>query len=182
MIRDLIERFLYRLKLWSSDRRQEYFDKEMKSLWKLLIVGMLIFGLGLGLGIAGGIYYGEATGLVISPYRGINESHSGFKLEDGYTLFTWARSRKLCFAIVPRYRRAEFANNWFAKCAGDCGMSRLEEELGALPPGTIIEWTDWPDDWGGAKFGYPQDEVTKRFVEFAKAKKIQLTFSPGWLE
>jgi hypothetical protein len=172
MIRDAIQRFRYRFELWRRERREEYFGSEMRPFWKLLIVSMISVALGLGIGIAIGTYYGEAVHIVIEPQRAKYES-----LESGYALFTWARSGKLCFAFMPKCKSGEFARNWFAKCAGECGMSRLEEELGAFPPGTSIEWRDWPE-----KFGYPQTEVIKRLAKVAKVNNIDLTFSPPWLD
>ena len=182
MFGGVIERFGYRFKLWCRARRDEYFDTEMKSLWKRLILIALIFGSGLGLGIATGICYGRAAALVIDPERLKYESSTGDTLDSGYALFTWARSGKLCFAIVPRLKGGEFARNWFAKCTGECGISRLEEDLSVFPPGTDIEWRNWPDDWGGWTFGWPQDEVTDRIKNFAKAKHLNLTFCCSWLD
>lgn len=182
MIRDFVDRFAYRLQVWRRDRRDEYFTG-MKSFWRRLVLVVLIFGLGLGVGVSIGIYYGRAAALVVEPEQLKVESSTGDTLDDGYTLFTWARSRRLCFAIVPRIKRGEFARNWFAKCAGECGgITGLEKKLATFPEGTSIEWTDWPNDWNGKKFAFPQDEVTDPIRNFAKAKHLKLTFCCGWVD
>ena len=175
MIR-VIDRFWYRFTLWCRERREEYFSG-MRFFWKRLAVTIVLLALGFGIGIAMGAYYTEPRHLLVVPQEAQHES-----LDSGYALFTWARSGKLCFAFMPKCKSGQFARSWFAKCTGDCGISRLEDELSAFPEGTSIEWDNWPDGWGGWRFGWPQDEVTDRIKKFAKEKHLNLTFCCSWLD
>ncbi len=167
MIRDLFERFLYRFELWLRDRREDYVGRPRTYLL-ILAVTLIVFGF---VFVVGG-YYSEPAHILVEPQRAKVES-----LESGFALFTWARSGKLCFAFMPKCKSGQFARNWFAKCTGECGISRLEEELSAFPEGTSIEWDNWPE-----KFGWPQTEVTDRIKKFAKAKHLNLTFCCAWLD
>jgi len=172
MIRGLIDRFAFRLKLWIRARGEDYGGRP-RTYFGIFFAALLVFGVGFSVGYL----YSEPAHLVVEPQRAKMES-----LDSGYTLFTWARSGTLRFAFVPQCKRGQFARSWFAKWVGERGITQLEEELSAFPEGTSIEWLDWPSEWVGMKFAYPQKEVTDRIKKRAQSNHLKLTFSGGWLD
>lgn len=130
------------------------------------LLGTLAVLIAVALAITAGVYAGKASEMSVQPQR---IQHSG------YALLTWmSKSGDICYAIVPQYNKKKFANNWFSKWNGVCGISQLKENLSALPKGETVEWNNFPP-----RFTYPQRKVAEDLEEFAKSKGVQLILNPA---
>ena len=129
------------------------------SHWRSLTAILISFAAGIALGI----YAGKPSAMNIEPHR----------LKQRYTLLTWkSHSGEVCFAMVPQYKSMRFVENPFNKWGGQCGISKLKEDLSMLPKDTYVEWVNW--SW----FPYPSEAVTSDVMEFAKSKGVELTLEP----
>jgi hypothetical protein len=91
------------------------------------------------------------------------------------TLLTWKGwSGELCFLLLPMMQRGRATHDFWSKWNGQCGIPKLKKALSAVPKDQVVYWNNWPD-----KFTYPERDVVREIIDFAKTKGIQLEELPA---
>jgi hypothetical protein len=124
------------------------------------VVAMAALSIAFLLGVGFGLHLASVNESAIDPER--------FKQ---YALFTWnTQSDDLCFALMHESESTLFIRGWTSKWGAKCGITKLNEALGALPRGTYVSWYTWPPK----DCDYPNKAVVTNILELASQKGVEV--------